>query len=50
MDTRLIIIAVVNVIVWAGLFLFLLFSLMRGDKDLDDRLEALEGRHKDEQQ
>jgi len=50
MDTRLIIIAAVNVVVWTGLFLFLLFALMRGGKDLDHRLEALEARHKDEQQ
>jgi len=48
-DTRLIIIAAANVVVWTGLFLFLLFSLMRGNKTLSDRLEALEARHKDDQ-
>jgi hypothetical protein len=48
-DVRLVIIAVVNVIIWVGLFLFLLFQLMRGNKDIGDRLAAIEARHKDGQ-
>jgi hypothetical protein len=47
-DTRLIIIAVVNVAIWTGLFLFLLFSLMRSNKTISDRLAAIEERHKDD--
>jgi hypothetical protein len=48
-DTRLIIITVVNIAIWTGLFLFLLFTLMRGNKAISDRLEAIEARHKDDQ-
>lgn len=46
MDTRLIIIAIANVLLWVGLFLALTFSLMRGNRELNDRLEKMEARQK----
>lgn len=43
------IIAIANVVLWTGLFLVLLFTLMRGDSDINTRLDEMESRHKDGQ-
>jgi hypothetical protein len=39
-------IAVANVVLWTGLFLILLFALMRGQNDIDSRLDQMESRLK----
>lgn len=44
--STLLMIAVANAVVWTGLFLILLFALMRNHKDIDAQLERLESRLK----
>lgn len=39
-------IAIANAVVWTGVFLILLFTLNRGEQDIEERLERLEGREK----
>ena len=43
------IIAAANVVVWTGLFLALLFALMRGEADISQRLDEMEAHQKDKQ-
>jgi CcmD family protein len=40
----LFIIAAVNAVVWVGLFLYLLWRLSRGSRQIDERIDGLEAR------
>ncbi len=38
----LLLIAIANAVVWVGLFLFLLWRLMRGSRQIDEQISKLE--------